>query len=99
MILPPRKEHICEIGESKPEPRLSQDDCSQFYYNCQMEEGRAIWKYTKCSDGNVFSPNITQYDQSNLNLKGLALGIPTHTIIFSLESQIVGPSIVLFLQS
>ena len=69
MILPPRKEHICKIGESKPEPGLSENECSQSYYNCQMEEGRAIWKYTECSDENVFSPNITQYDQADLNEK------------------------------
>ena len=69
MLLPSRKEHICEIGESKPEPGLSESVCSQFYYNCQMEEGRAIWKYTECSDENVFSPNITQYDQADLNEK------------------------------
>ena len=58
MILPPREEHICEIGESKPEPGLIENNCTSFYYNCQMEEGRAIWKYTECSNENFFSPNI-----------------------------------------
>ena len=58
LILPPPEQHICKKDALMADPTVvitGDKSCSDLYYRCDIENGRAIWNSRHCQRNRVFS--------------------------------------------